>query len=208
MDSLLAAYVTFTFILVVTPGSTTAVVVRNTLIGGRTSGLAAACGAAVANSAYATAAGLGLAVVFARWPLALSGVRVAGAAYLGWLGLNNLWRVLRHAENPPITTTPGLSKNRQHRGSFRHGLTANLLNPAIALFYLVVVPSFISAGAPRVRFALLAAIHVAMALICHSAWAIAFDTVRQLFKPPGARRLLETATGVALIALALRVLLR
>ena len=92
------------------------------------------------------------------------------------------------------------------RGSLRQGLMVNILNPAIATFYLVVVPSFLAAGAPRWSFAALAATHILMALVCHSAWALGLDTLRRFFQPPLARRLLEAATGVALIGLAIRVL--
>jgi threonine/homoserine/homoserine lactone efflux protein len=207
VDPLLCAYITFTFILVVTPGSTTAVVVRNALVGGRASGLAAACGAAVANSTHATAAGLGLAVVFARWPMALNALRFAGAAYLAWLGIDSLVRGARHTDSdaPRLSSVPQRD-HAKHRGSFRQGLTVNLLNPAIATFYLVAVPTFIPANAGRSRFIALAAIHVTMALVCHSVWAIALDTLRHVFEPPLARRLLETATGVALLGLAVRVL--
>ena len=203
----LAAYLTFTFILVITPGSTTAVVVRNTLSAGRMGGLAAALGAATGNSTHATAASLGLAVVFARWPIALSVLRVAGAGYLAWLGVNSLWRVLQHPDGGLALLTSSEQRPRAaHRGSFRQGLTVNLLNPAIATFYLVVVPSFIPAGASRGRFVILAAIHVMMALFFHAMWAVALDTLRQMFKPPLARRMLEAATGIALIGLAMRVL--
>lgn len=208
MDSLLAAYLTFTAILVVTPGSTTAVVVRNTLIAGRTAGLAAALGAAAGNTSHATAAGLGLAVVFARWPMALGAIRVAGAIYLAWLGFKSIHRVARHGDGglQMLSESNSRSSAADHRGSFRQGLIVNLLNPAIATFYLVVVPSFIPAGASTWRFAILAAIHVGMALVCHSVWAMGLGTLRQLFRPPLARRALEGATGVALLALAVRVL--
>ena len=194
----------------ITPGSTTAIVVRNTLMGGRIAGLTAALGAAAANTSHATAAGLGLAVVFARWPIALAVLRVAGACYLAWLGVASVLRVIRHADGglaliAPSAARPGLSA---HGGSFRQGLTANLLNPAIATFYLVVVPSFIPAGAPQARFAVLAAIHVTMALVCHSVWALALDALRPLLRPAAARRALEAATGLALIFLAARVLTR
>ncbi len=92
-------------------------------------------------------------------------------------------------------------------GSFRQGLTVNLLNPSIATFYLVVVPSFLPAPAPRCYFALLAALHIGMALACHSVWVVALDALRALLRPPRARRVLEGATAVALLGLALRVLL-
>jgi threonine/homoserine/homoserine lactone efflux protein len=206
----LIAYLTFTFILAVTPGSTTAVVVRNTLASGRRAGFAAAAGAALGNLSQAAAAGLGLAVLFARFPSALVVLRAMGAAYLAWLGVSSIvqvargsdgtLRVLSEARRPPST--------EEHRASFREGLTVNLLNPAISTFYLVVVPSFLPTAAPRWYYALLASMHIAIAFACHGVWALAFDRVRDLFRVPAARRTLEAATGVAMLGLAVRVLLR
>ena len=104
---------------------------------------------------------------------------------------------------PAAATSPA-----QQRGSFRQGLTVNILNPAIATFYLIVVPSFLPSGASRWYFVMLAAMHVTLAFACHGLWAIGLDRIRRLFRRPGSRRLLEGATGVALIALAVRVFLR
>jgi threonine/homoserine/homoserine lactone efflux protein len=191
LDALLTAYVSFTAILVLTPGATTAVVVRNALAGGRAGGLAAATGAAIGNTSHAALAGLGLALIFARYPAALTTLRVSGAGYLAWLGLRSTYRVLKHPDG----------------GLRRQGLLVNLLNPAIATFYLVVLPSFIPPGSPGWYFAALAAVHIVMAFLCHGVWALALDRVRRLFGFPLARRLLECATGLALIALALRILL-
>lgn len=211
MTPSLLTYFAFTVLLVATPGSTTAVVVRNTLTGGRAAGLAAAAGAAVGNTSHATAAGLGLAVVFARWPPGLMLLRVAGAMYLAWLGAVSLYRVAGRADGGvPLAEAGDVRAERpdQRRGSFRQGLLVNLLNPAIATFYLIVVPSFVPGDAPRGSFAALAAIHVALALTCHGVWAVALDRLRRLFHPPRARRVLEGATGMALLALAVRVLVQ
>ena len=208
MPTWLLAYLTFTAVLVVTPGSTTGVVVRNTLAGGRGAGFAAALGAAIGNTTHATAAGLGLAVVFTRWPPALTGLRVAGALYLAWLGLVSVSRAIKHADGGLRLLAPPVNgpKTPLQRGSLRQGLMINILNPAIATFYLVVVPSFLVAGAPQWYFAALAATHVLMALACHSAWVVGLDTLRQLFLRPVTRRLLEGATGIAMLWLAVRVL--
>jgi threonine/homoserine/homoserine lactone efflux protein len=211
VDGQFVAFLSFTAVLVLTPGSTTAVIVRNTLVGGRKAGLTAAIGAALGNTSHATAAGFGLAVVFSRFPWALTSLTWAGAAYLAWLGARSLQRVWRHPDgglrllhNPHESGHP----NGGHGGSFRQGLTVNLLNPAIATFYLVVLPSFLREGAPRVYFVLFASVHIIMALVCHGAWALALDHLRRAFHSPFARRTLEAATGLALIALAIRVLTR
>ncbi|MGH9200456.1 MAG: LysE family translocator, partial [Vicinamibacterales bacterium] len=210
------SYLTFTAILVVTPGSTTAVVVRNTLRSGRRAGLACAAGAAVANSTHATLAGLGLTLLVTRWPAALVAVRVIGAAYLAWLGAQSLWSAFRFVDGglsfgegevrrgDPLGS-PSSNRHADRRG-FRDGLAINLANPAIISFYIAIVPSFVPAAAPRFYFASLAAAHVSMALVCHSMWALALHAVGRWFASPAARRALTAATGLALVFLAARVL--
>jgi threonine/homoserine/homoserine lactone efflux protein len=207
LEPALLAYLTFTFLLAVTPGATTAVVVRNTLAGGRGAGFAAAAGAALGNTSQATAAGLGVAIVLARFPMALVAMRIAGAAYLAWLGAASIWRVARRCDSSFGVLANGAAVTPdERRASFREGLTVNLLNPAISTFYLVVVPSFLPAGAPAGYYALLAAMHIVIAFTCHGVWAMAFDRLRGVFRMPAARRILEGATGLALLGLAARIL--
>lgn len=205
---MLISYILVTLALVATPGSTTAVVVRNTLAGGRGAGLATAAGAALGNTSHDTAAGLGLALLLARWPAAFTVVRFGGGLYLAWMGIVSVWRAIRHADGGvALPSTVAVEGDGQRRRSFAQGLTVNLLNPSIVTFYLVIVPTFLPSGAPRGYFVVLAAIHVVMAFVFHGAWAVAFDRVRRLFRRPAARRTLEAISGVALIGLALRVLL-
>lgn len=71
----------FTFILVVTPGSTTAVVVRNTIEGGRRTDYVTALGAAFANISIAPACGLGLSLI-AFWPGSLAVIKIGGVLFL------------------------------------------------------------------------------------------------------------------------------
>ena len=209
-DSSLFAYLSLTFILVITPGSTTAVVVRNTLEGGRRAGLYTALGAAVANSTHATLAGIGLSVLITTFPGIVDVVRLTGAAYLAWLGAMSLRRAWLFADGglrlgqaaPDAPDAPDAPATP----FFRDGVTINMLNPAIISFYVAIVPSFVPAGAPRLYFPMLAALHVGMALVFHSLWATALGAVRRFFAPPWSRRALEALTGLALLALAARVL--
>jgi threonine/homoserine/homoserine lactone efflux protein len=70
-----------------------------------------------------------------------------------------------------------------------------------------VVPSYIPAGASRWYYTGLAATHVSLAWLCHGLWATALDFMRRWFTQPSRRRLLQAAIGLALVALAMRVLL-
>ena len=203
--SLFLAYLAVTAIFVLTPGSTTAVVVRNTLDGGHRAGLAAALGAALANSTHATMAGLGLWVLVGRWPAALDAIRLGGAAYLAWLGLKSLARAWPHRVAAPARELSPPTEAIAHRPSFVEGLTLNLLNPAVISFYVAVVPTFVPAPPPRFYFAVLAAAHVSMAFACHSAWATAFHVLRRIFARPAVRVGFELTTAAALLWLAARV---
>jgi threonine/homoserine/homoserine lactone efflux protein len=202
----LVAYLSFTFLLAITPGASTAVVVRNTLAHGRTAGWSTAAGAALGNVSHATAAGFGLALLFARWPPALLALRSAGAAYLAWLGATSTYRALRHHDGGIQMMSAAPAERVSRRGSFTQGLFVTLLNPATITFYLVVVPSFAPPSGRPTAFAVLAAIYVAMALCCHLLWATAMETLRRFFRRPVARRAFEAATGLALLTLAARII--
>jgi threonine/homoserine/homoserine lactone efflux protein len=208
LDPSFLAYLSFTFILVVTPGSTTAVVVRNTLEGGRRAGYLTALGAAAANSIIAIACGLGLSVLVAFWPGSLSAIKIAGAGFLAWLGVASLWRAWHEPDGGiRMSPAPTQEPSRAHAGAyFGDGLAINLLSPVIISFYLSVVPTFMPAGASRLYYSVLALSHVGLALLCHSAWATGLDAMRRWFIRPWTRRVLQTATGLALIGLAARVI--
>ena len=209
IDRDLAAYFVFTTLLVITPGSATAVVVRNVLDGGRRQGLAAATGAAIGNTTYAVLSAFGLAAVFARSPRAFLLLQIIGTAYLGFLGVRSLgfaWRS-RPAALPGALEARGASAaGGDVRTGLSQGVANNLVSPAIATFYLAVVPSFLN-GAPLVsaRYALFATIHVTMAFVFHSTWVVALHAMRSFWARPRTRRVLETLTGVALLLLAGRV---
>ena len=202
-------YLTFTFILVVTPGSTTAVVVRNTLEGGRRAGYVTALGAALANISIATACGLGLSVLIAFWPGSLSAIKIAGAAFLAFLGVSSLWRAWHQPDGGiRMSADPDNGPTESHVGAyFGDGLAINILSPVIISFYLSVVPTYIPAGASRFYYTQLASAHVAMAFLCHSACVTGLEAMRRWFIAPWTRRALQTLTGLALIGLSARVIL-
>jgi threonine/homoserine/homoserine lactone efflux protein len=199
------SYVLLTVALVITPGATTAVVVRNTINSGWRLGAATAVGAALGNSTHAAAAGVGLALLFRRWPMALVVLRWAGALYLGGLAISSLRRsIAGESLEARLRSDPG----RRSHAAFSQGLTVNLLNPPIIVFYLVVVPTFVPPGAGLAGFAPLAAIHVTMAFVCHLGWALVFDRLRRFLRRPGPLRVLEAGAGATLLYLAVRTVLR
>jgi threonine/homoserine/homoserine lactone efflux protein len=209
-------YLLLTAVLVVTPGAATAVVVRNVLAGGRARGVAAAGGVALANATFALVTTLGIGALLVASPPALVSMRLAGAAVLAALGLHGIVRGARRLLAGAATaTSDGIdgatvadAAAGDARAALLEGLLAGLFNPAVALFYLVVVPSF--AGRPpgvTARLAALGACHVLMAFACHCAWAWCCGAMRRVLGAGAARHGLEMVTGALLVALAVKVAL-
>jgi threonine/homoserine/homoserine lactone efflux protein len=193
--------------LVATPGISTAVVLRNSIAGGIRDGVATAVGLNTASICYGLLAGFGVAVALQRWPAAWTSLRVAGVAYLLWLGLRSVWRAAR-ARRGVSARAAATGEPRHWSRRFGEGFLTNTFNPSIATFYLLVIPTFIPRGAPVVRSAMiLTGIHVSLALTWHLTWALAGGALAATLERPRPRRVLESITGLALIALAVKLAL-
>jgi threonine/homoserine/homoserine lactone efflux protein len=201
------AFAAVTAPLVLMPGASTAVVLRNSL-GGVRGGLLTAVGTNSGSGCYGLLTAFGLGVALQRWPSAWLALRVAGMAYLIWLGAHSLHRAVAPALPHSRGVSPQLA-SAVAGGWYRpliQGFLANVLNPFLATFYLVVLPQFIPAAAPFARSALvLTAIHVGMASAWHVTWAIAGGTLARTLSSGRPRQVLEGLTGVALLALAARM---
>jgi threonine/homoserine/homoserine lactone efflux protein len=197
--------------LVITPGASTAVVLRNSISGGTRAGIETAVGANAGSFCYGLLSAFGVALAMQRWPGTWAFLRVAGVGYLVWLGVQSL----RYAFRPPLpsrqarTDRPGGRPGRRPEaviGNLRDGFVTNVLNPALATFYLVILPQFVPRSGPVVRGVLvLTAIHIALAATWHVAWAAAGGTLARTLAAGRPRQALDLVAGVALIGLALKL---
>jgi threonine/homoserine/homoserine lactone efflux protein len=199
------SFLAITVPLVLIPGSATTVVLRNAVAGGTRAGLLTAVGTNAANLGYGLLTAFGFAFALQQWPSAWAAVRVAGIAYLTWLGLVSL----RHAMvRRDAVLAPPEPAGAYHR-NLLEGFVANALNPPVATFYFVIVPQFVPQGAPLVESILiLTAAHVALAFTCHAAWALAGGTLAATLAGGRPRQVLEGIAGLALILIAFRIAAR
>lgn len=120
-------------VLYLTPGADMMFTLASGMRGGPRAGLAAAAGIALGVACHVLIAALGLAVLVAATPWALTAIRWAGAVYLAWLA----YEAWRHA---------GEIEERAGRAdvwrAFRRGFVTNILNPKVALFILAFLPQF------------------------------------------------------------------
>jgi threonine/homoserine/homoserine lactone efflux protein len=199
------AFTAMTVPFVASFGPSTAVVLRNSVAGGVRAGIATAVGVNAGTICYGVVAALGVSALLQRWPGVWLALRFAGIAYLAWLGGRSLIRACTR-ERRAASTAVDAARAPLSR-SAREGFLTNALNPSIATFYLLVVPQFIPIGAPFVASALvLTAIHVSLAITWHLTWATAGGTLADLLARERPRRILEAATGLALLGFAVKLL--
>ena len=189
--------------LVLTPGVSTAVVLRNSLAGGTRGGLITAVGINAGSFCYGLLSAFGFAAALRRWPSAWTVVHGAGIVYLAWLGAASLRRAFRP---PAIAFIPDAAPPQSAARNLYEGFLTNILNPAIASFYLVLVPQFIPEGAPVVRSVMiLTGVHIGLAATWHVLWAAAGGTLARVLAGGRPRQVLEAIAGTALLALAIKI---
>jgi threonine/homoserine/homoserine lactone efflux protein len=198
----LLAFVAVSAVVICTPGQDTALLVRNTLAGGRSSGIATAGGVTLGIATWAIAASAGLAALLQASEPVFQTLKLLGAAYLAYLGAQSLRRALMRREHghEPAGSSP-LSPGR----AFRQGLLSNLGNPKIAVFFASMLPQFVPQGSAS--FAVLLALGLvfcAMGLAWLTAYAVAVARIGKLLAGR-VRRALDAVTGVILVALGLRL---
>ncbi len=190
--------------LVVTPGASTAVVLRNSLNGGVRAGLVTTIGVNCGSLMYGLLCAFGFALALQRWPIVWTVIKVAGIAYLSWLGVQSLRHAFNASQVPnDIARSPTPSHRAAALPGLREGFLTNAMNPAIATFYFAVLPQFIPRGAsipPTVL--LLTAVHIALAATCHVLWAFAGGALSRVLSSGSPRRVLDVTAGVALLLLA------
>ncbi|MDA3624397.1 LysE family translocator [Saccharopolyspora sp. WRP15-2] len=132
---------------VLTPGLDTMLILRHSLLGGRRAGVATFLGINLGCLVWGTASIAGLTALLTASQLAYDVVRVAGAAYLLWLGGSALWKSLPRNQVAQTEDVPAAPANLTSWTALRSGLTTNLLNPKVGVFYISLLPQFLPAGA-------------------------------------------------------------
>lgn len=183
-------------ILAATPGPGMLYVLARSVSGGLRAGLASAGGTALGGVCHVVAAALGLSALLAASSAAFTVVKLAGAAYLIYLGLRTL---LAHAD-PALTTEAGEGSARR---AFGQGIITELLNPKTALFFLAFVPQFIVPGEYLfVQFLALGTLSVTLNTSADLVVAVlAGPIATRLRRSPRLRRGQRYCSGGALIAL-------
>lgn len=196
LDGQVLAFAVVALVLSVTPGPDMALVLRNSLRGGRPAAYRTILGIGVGLLGWAAATALGVAAVLAASATVFTVLKVAGGIYLVYLGVQT-FIALRRGEERMHAEAP-------RKGSpFRQGLVTNLLNPKLAVFFTTLLPQFISEGDPVfAKSMLLAALFVTIGLT----WLVLYaHLVEFVARSVRFRRAVEAVSGAVLVALGARL---
>jgi threonine/homoserine/homoserine lactone efflux protein len=189
-------------IVIVTPGPDTALTIRNTLLGGHRAGVHTALGVATGQALWALTTGFGVAALLAASEPAFRALKLLGAAYLVYLGIQSLLAAARRVERARTERT---SANLPARIAYRQGVISNLGNPKMAAFFLSLLPQFTSGEATVGPLLVLGLVFSTMTLVWLSAYAIAVARAGDFLRQSSVRRVLDAVVGVVLVALGVRV---
>lgn len=201
----LLAFVLTSFAIVLVPGPSVLFVITRSLTLGRRAGLATVVGNATGVYVQIMAVAFGVGAIVERSIAVYTVVKLAGGAYLVYLGVSAIRH--RHALVAALSArTPPASVRCIVRDAFVVGIA----NPKTIVFFAAALPPFIDRGAGHVplQLLLLGGIFFLIALICDSTWALAAGTARAwLMRDPRRLERIGGAGGVVMIALGARVAL-
>lgn len=208
IDARFGAYVLVATVLIITPGPDTALTIRNALRFGRRAASMSTFGIALGSLAWGIAAVLGVALLLERSATAFTIFKIAGAAYLVFLGLRSILSTMRSG----ITPSPTLpTRGRETEGTGKpstlilQGLTNNLLNPKAGAIFATVFPQFITANDSPLRLVLMMAAYEVILVTWLNLYGLVISRAGRARITARFRQTIERVTGVVLMGLGVRL---
>jgi threonine/homoserine/homoserine lactone efflux protein len=192
-------------VIIVIPGPGVLFVVGRALAHGRRTALATAAGHAAGNYAVAACVAVGLGTLLQRSAQVFTVVKLAGALYLVFLGVQAIRH--RHSLAAAMSSAAGASDGWR---ALRDGFIVGITNPKTFILFGAILPQFVNRGAGNVpaQMLLLALISVGLGLACDSTWGLTASLVRGWFaRSPRRYALVGGAGGLAMIGVGVTVAL-
>ena len=194
----LAAFLAISALVIVTPGQDTALTIRNSLLGGRRAGVFTALGVSSGQAVWALATSIGIAALIVAFEPAFLALKLAGAAFLVYLGAQALYAALRGQRTEQRSTGGTLNGAT----ALRQGLLSNLGNPKMAVFFTSLLPQFGSSFPVLLGLGL---VFCLMTFTWLTPYAFAVAKAGDLLRRPAIKRAFDALLGAVLVALGLRL---
>ena len=197
------SFLVFAVALVLVPGPDVAVTTRNTLAGGRTRGAWTAVGITSSNAVQGLAVAAGLGALVVRSQPLFEVIRWAGVGYLAYLGVQAL-RSAVAGRYPADELTSGTG-TAQRLAGWRQGFLSNITNPKVLVFYLAVLPQFLTPDSGVPTLVLLALTHAVLGLLYLLLLVAGMHRARAVLGRRRVRRALDAVTGTVLLGFGVRL---
>jgi RhtB (resistance to homoserine/threonine) family protein len=199
----LAPFLALSVLLIVIPGPDTAVVTKNALAGGKRGGVYAAFGVTIGLTLWTLAAALGIAALLRASEVGFDALKLVGAVYLIWIGVQ-----LLRKPGGVAAAAAAAAGGRRHRAtrSLRQGLLTDLGNPKIAVFFTSFLPQFVGhGGSTFAALLLLGLLFAALTLAWLAAYGVAIGHGTKLLRRPRVQRALDRFTGLVFLGFGVRL---
>ncbi|MCK5096821.1 MAG: LysE family translocator [Desulfobacteraceae bacterium] len=187
-------------LLTLTPGVDTMLVIRNTTRGGWWDGSATSLGICSGLFFHAVISAVGISVLILQSAWAFSFLKIAGAAYLFFLGAISLKSAVSDNYNHSDKVKPKIDNNFIARRSFKEGLLCNILNPKAIVFYMAFLPQFIDPSKPALfQTFFLAGLHFIIAMTWQVLLASMINRAKALLDKKIIKKSLNAVTGIVMM---------
>jgi threonine/homoserine/homoserine lactone efflux protein len=205
MWSSYGSFLVFATVLVLVPGPDFAVVTKNTLASGRRRGAWSAGGVASSNAVQGTAAATGLGALIVRVQPLFEAIKWAGVVYLAYLGVQAVRSAIRGTYSSLEADAADGRVAGAALGGWRQGFLSNITNPKVLVFYLAVLPQFLTAGTGTPVLLVFAVSHALLSLLYLLVLTTFLHRARRILTRRRVRRGLDAVTGTALVGFSVRL---
>lgn len=195
----LLAFALLSFVLIVVPGPNVLFVISRSLMLGKAAGVGTAVGGQIGVYTQVAAVAFGIGALVERSVALFTVIKLAGAAYLVFLGV----QAVRHRRALGAALEATVERKTLGR-ILRDGIVVGMSNPKSIVFFAAVLPQFVdrSGGDIPAQMLLLGAVFMAIAVLCDSTWALAAGTARAwIARSPRRLELVGGAGGLAMIGI-------
>lgn len=196
-DTQFVAFIVAITLLTISPGVDTLLVLRNTSRGGWKDGVVSSLGICSGLFVHATVSAVGISVILLQSAWAFGLLKLAGALYLVWLGIQSL---RSSGASPLAGVVPVKSLDFNGLRSIREGLLSNVLNPKPIVFYMAFFPQFVSPeGNLLLQSLSLAGIHFMIGMLWLSALTLLLYRIKEWGAGERVEKVLQGITGAVMV---------
>jgi threonine/homoserine/homoserine lactone efflux protein len=204
MDTTLLAFAGVSLLLAVTPGPDMAVVTKNALAHGRRGVVLTTSGIGLALVIWVGATAVGLSALLRTSGEVLLLLKIAGAAYLAYLGIRTLLESRQRPGDLLATAPPAAPAH----AVFRQGFLSAITNPKLGVFFVTFLPQFVVPGqAVLPRLLELGVTFALIGWIWMNAYGFFVTRLREVITAPRVRQWMQRITGVVLLGFGARLAL-